>query len=157
MYRRFSAGRYGTLSAFVLMFGIVTAMPVTILKATAAEKEAAAGGAEDARLILDTRSWWRAFVMLRPTLFGTRNEAKEERRGRLAGRGWSHRKEVLPPGHPHTPAPPRDWMMPDFDDAGWRIAFSRLEGDALGDDAADLGVIEEVNVLLAVSEGPRRD
>ncbi|MFO7898411.1 MAG: hypothetical protein R6V58_05060, partial [Planctomycetota bacterium] len=81
------------------------------------------------KVILDTRSYWRVHVTLRPTLFGTQDEAGP----RFTGKGESERLErargsrpygrarraVLPPDGPRTPLPPPDWMKPGFDDSSW--------------------------------------
>ena len=55
-------------------------------------------------LVLDTASYWRCHVTLRPVVYGTVEAAKPEPE---AAR------------QPHSPLPPSDWAQPDFDDQGW--------------------------------------
>ena len=81
------------------------------------------------RVILDTHSYWRAHVTLRPTVFGTQKDAqprftKEGEAERLKSgrsskpRRWQARA-VLPPDGPRSPLPAADWMKPEFDDSRW--------------------------------------
>ena len=76
-------------------------------------------------IILNSYSYWRCHVTLRPLLFGTRTDAKPDDAGRIAP-SFSYRLKklnrepyVLPADGPKTELPPSDWMHPDFDDSRW--------------------------------------
>jgi hypothetical protein len=78
----------------------------------------AAAGAEPptpgtGRVILDTYSYWRVHVTLRPVVFGSQNDAKPNKLASGPGR------PVLPLDGPKTELPPTDWMQPAFDDGSW--------------------------------------
>jgi hypothetical protein len=98
-------------------------------KLTGAEDQAAVE-----RDILKTRSYWRVFTVLRPPLWGTAADARPEPKFipsvRLpehaeltapARDGTEGKRKVpaLPPDQPHSPAPPDEWIRPEFDDSGW--------------------------------------
>lgn len=69
-------------------------------------------------VILDTPSYWRVHVTLRPVLFGMADAADTDEKGRLAHDSRSV-GATIPPDGPQTALPPADWMRPEFDDADW--------------------------------------
>lgn len=73
---------------------------------------------EQSTPILDTYSYWRVFVTLRPVLFGTAEKAEQHESGRIAHQSYS-KPPVLPPDKPETSLPPSNWQNPDFDDTRW--------------------------------------
>ncbi len=75
-------------------------------------------------VILDTYSYWRCYVTLRPAVFGTAKEAQPDpnaipsiRRRDAAGNKISIPK--MPPDQPRSPLPSADWRNADFDDTAW--------------------------------------
>ncbi len=72
--------------------------------------------ADSGRVILDTNSFWRSFLVLRDPVFGTSQDAKP-----------------LVPEKPPTviyssKLPPADWVLPGFDDSSWRRAPGPFAG-----------------------------
>ncbi len=63
-------------------------------------------------VILNTQSYWRIHVSLRPEVFGTAMDARPDPEARRA-------EKYLPPHQPHSPFPPANWADPDFDDGHW--------------------------------------
>ncbi len=106
------------IAAMILIAGATPAAEEARAPA-AKEQEVSVTSAAEGQVVLDTHSYWRAHVTLRPTVFGTRDDARTHPRGRLAGRGWSRKEPVLPENRPYTPLPPANWMEPDFNDSQW--------------------------------------
>jgi hypothetical protein len=69
-------------------------------------------------VVLDTYSYWRVHVTLRPIVFGNSEKAAPHEKGRTAVNSYS-RGPTVPLDGPKTPLPPEDWMKPDFDDSRW--------------------------------------
>ena len=63
---------------------------------------APARSAGDATVILDTSGYWRNYFVLSPPVVRDGKEVK-----------------ALPTVNAQTPAPPKDWISPDFDDSAW--------------------------------------
>ena len=74
--------------------------------------------AAEGTVVLDTYSYWRVHVTLRPIPFGTSTDAKPDEKGCTAIDSYS-RGVTVPIDRPRTPLPPADWMKPDFDDSRW--------------------------------------
>ncbi|MFC1672447.1 hypothetical protein ACFL01_04860, partial [Planctomycetota bacterium] len=74
--------------------------------------------AESGTVILDTFSYWRVHITLRPVPFGTSEKAEPHEKGMVAANSYS-RGSTVPPDRPKTPLPPDGWMNPEFDDARW--------------------------------------
>jgi hypothetical protein len=85
-----------------------------VFDAHAGEQEPAKSGT----VILDTHSYWRVFVTLRPVVFGNSEKAEPHKKGCVAVNSYS-RGATVPLDGPKTALPPKDWMQPDFDDARW--------------------------------------
>lgn len=77
--------------------------------------------------VLDSRSYWRAHVTLRPELFGSatnpypRSKAPTitEPPSVVGGQASYTKLPAFPPDQPSSPLPTTDWMKPDYDDSTW--------------------------------------
>ena len=84
---------------------------------TGALAVASVAAEEQDTAVLNTLSYWRCYVTLRPVMFGTQKAAKPAKLGTFHPSG--RRRPVLPPDGPTTPLPPAEWTQPDFDDGAW--------------------------------------
>ncbi len=98
---------------FRLVASALCVLAVSIPAAAGEEKPARSG-----TVILDTYSYWRVFVTLRPVPFGNSEKAEPQEDGRYAINSYS-RGPTVPLDGPKTPLPSADWMKPEFDDSRW--------------------------------------
>jgi hypothetical protein len=86
----------------IILFLFACLFAVGSACAAGAEAEKKAAGPPE---VLNSYSYWRSFVMMRPVVTAEKAEGA-----------------AIPEGEPRSDAPPADWMKPDFDDRDWRRA-----------------------------------
>ncbi len=94
-------------------FGVVMLLGVAIV-ATGLASEFAGS---QTTVILNTHSFWRTYVTMRPPVFGTVTDAKPDPRSIPTRK--KTRQPILTPDQPFSPFPPADWSHPEFDDSDW--------------------------------------
>ncbi|MFW6158860.1 MAG: glycoside hydrolase domain-containing protein [Planctomycetota bacterium] len=114
----------------VALVGLVLAAPALCVSSAAGQAPWVRPAKDrGGTMILDTRSYWRVHVTLRPTVFGTQNDARPRFTGKGEGEQFEPardrrpdrraRQAVLPPDGPRSPLPPPDWVRAGFDDSAW--------------------------------------
>ncbi len=99
----------------IVSFLFVGVLMVWTACAAGAEAEKKPAGPPE---VLDSYSYWRSCVMMRPVVTAEKAEGAK-----------------IPEGEPRSDAPPADWMKPGFDDRDWRRATGPIRpgyGEARG-------------------------